>query len=81
MTEREFRSWQQFYREHPFTDAHRYHRPAALVAQALAGGDMAPRLAWLNGAVVNQAPPNVEASRFSEADLATMAALGMKLES
>jgi hypothetical protein len=34
MSLREFNSWVQFYRLFPFDDAHRYFRPAALLAKA-----------------------------------------------
>lgn len=37
MTEDEFDGWCEFYRRWPFDDFHRYHRPAALVAQMSAG--------------------------------------------
>lgn len=50
MTPSEFERWAQFYRRWPFDDRHRYHRPAALVAQVMGGGGeeaMAARLQWL----------------------------------
>jgi hypothetical protein len=50
MCSAEFISWAEFYRQCPFDDFHRFHRPAALVAGSLGGGgedDMRKRLDWL----------------------------------
>lgn len=47
MSQEEFLSWADFYSGWPFDDFHRYHRPAALVAGGLGGGDMQARLDWL----------------------------------
>lgn len=78
MTQREFMSWVRFYREHPFSDSHRYHRPAALVSQSMANGDMEAKLEWLLGSLkpAAQVPPSGD---FSPEDLKTFEALGMKL--
>jgi len=79
MSERELRSWQRFYEESPFDDMHRYHRPAALLAQVQVGGDFAARLDWLaDGIDLRQAQDASMAGQFSEAELRTFAALGMK---
>jgi hypothetical protein len=47
MSQAEFQQWIQFYRNFPFDDFHRYHRPAALVSVSMAGGDVKERLEWL----------------------------------
>lgn len=52
MTEDEFLDWCVFYQDQPFDDLHRFHRPAALIAGSLGGGDMQERLDWL------QPPPD-----------------------
>lgn len=70
MTQREYRDWVQFYRAHPFDDLHRYHRPAALVAQMTSGGDIQDKLDWLQ-------PPEWQAE-FSQSDVNTLRALGIK---
>jgi len=81
MSERELRFWQQFYAESPFDDLHRYHRPAALLAQVQVGGDFAARLDWLAGGVgLGQEQPACMAGQASEADLRTFAALGMSFK-
>lgn len=70
MSQREFRQWVEFYRNHPFDDLHRYHRPAALVSVSIAGGDVKERLEWL--------APEPVPEGLDEADLRTMRALGVK---
>jgi len=81
MTEREFRSWQQFYAESPFDDLHRYQRPAALLAQVQVGGDFAARLDWLaGGSGLQPEQPRQLAGQSSEADLRTFAALGLPVK-
>lgn len=70
MSQREFRRWVEFYRNHPFDDLHRFHRPAALVSVSIAGGDVSERLEWL--------APEPVPEGLDEADLRTMRALGVK---
>lgn len=41
LTEEEIDYWREFYRQHPFDDHHRYHRPAAYVASRHAGSQAA----------------------------------------
>lgn len=72
MSESEFRDWIAFYELCPFDDFHRFHRPAALVAQRFAGGDIKPLLEWLQ--------PPVNLTQYSDADLKTLAAFGFKPE-
>jgi len=80
MTYAEFCEWVAFYVEHPFDDVHRYHRPAALIAQSMAGGQMDEKLAWLKGGrPLVEADEDSWAGRFSYADRRTFEALGMKL--
>lgn len=80
MTNAEFLSWQQYFEEAPFDDHHRYHRPALLVAQSMAGGDIKPKLEFL-------VPPKADGlseqvpGGLSQADLRTIAALGVELPS
>lgn len=71
MSQREFDAWVDFYRQYPFDDHHRFHRPAALVASSF-GGSLQERLDWLS-------PPPVDPSlaTFDEADRRTIAALGV----
>jgi hypothetical protein len=64
----EFHAWIEFYKLYPFDDYHRHHRPAALVAQAMSGGDIQPRLDWLQ--------PDRSADELTDADAATMRAFG-----
>lgn len=76
MSQREFLNWCAFYELNPFDDLHRYHRPAALVATSMAGGDMSKLLTYL----VNDHSEKEEATYggLSEADMRTLAALGGK---
>jgi hypothetical protein len=71
MTQAEFVAWREYYRMHPFDDLHRLHRPAALIATAMGGGDVQTRLDWL-------APQFEAADGWSAADTATFKALGVK---
>jgi len=64
----EFESWMAFYRLEPFDDMHRIHRPAALVARSMSGGDIAELLAWLR--------PEPQTG-YSDADATTLKALGI----
>lgn len=68
--EPEFQGWREFYRLYPFDDMHRFHRPAALVAGSLGGGELKDRLDWLQPDPVN--------AGWDEADLRTFAAFGVK---
>jgi hypothetical protein len=68
MTQAEFQRWIQFYREQPFDDFHRYHRPAALVSVSMAGGDIKERLEWLQ--------PEAIPDGLERADVATIKAFG-----
>ena len=51
---------------------HRYHRPAALVARSMGGGDVGELIDWLQ-------PPAGEVD-LSEADVATLRAFGIRKE-
>jgi hypothetical protein len=46
-----------------------YHRPAALISQSMAGGDMAQKIEWLSSPIVRD---------LSDADLRTLKAFGLK---
>lgn len=71
MTQSEFVAWREFYKMHPFDDLHRLHRPAALIATSMAGGDVKTRLDWL-------APePEQAVDGWSAADVATFKAMGV----
>ena len=68
MPQSEFEAWIEFYRLFPFDDFHRFHRPAALVAGALGGGDMKARLEWLQPDSVNDG--------LTDADMTTLKTFG-----
>ena len=70
MSEPEFRAWVAYYRDSPFDDAHRYYRPAALISQSMAGGDIKQKMEWLQ--------PDPAPEGANDADLATMRALGVR---
>jgi hypothetical protein len=72
MTRPEFLTWIEFYKLFPFDDRYRYHRPAALISHAIAGGDIDLKLEWL------QPEHAAPAGNYSAADLATMKAFGVK---
>lgn len=72
MSQAEFQRWFDFYKMHPFDDLHRFHRPAALVAKSMSGGDIENMIEWLHPQY-----NNVEDSEFSDADLNTLKALGV----
>lgn len=74
MSYAEFCDWVAFHLEHPFDDEHRYHRPAALLSQSMAGGKIEDRLHWLKDAAVKAEVRG----RWSKADLETFAAFGVK---
>jgi hypothetical protein len=82
ISERDFQGLREFYRMYPFDDYHRFHRPAALVAGAMAGGDMAARLEWLQpdtAASPATGTPQLPSiiGDYSSADLSVMVALGV----
>ena len=70
----EFARWAEFYERHPFDDLHRYHRPAALISRSMSGADIGELLEWLQPKEIIEAAD----SGYSEADLNTFKALGMK---
>ena len=72
LTRRELESWREYYRRYPFDDLHRYHRPAALVARSMGGGDVHELIDWLQ-------PPAGEID-LSEADVVTLRAFGIRKE-
>jgi hypothetical protein len=73
MSQAEFDRWSQFYRDHPFDDLHRYHRPAALISVSMAGGEIQDKLNWLH--------PEPLPDGLSLADVNTMKAFGLSQES
>lgn len=78
MSRQEFLAWREYYRLFPFDDLHRFHRPAALISHAAAGGGSAQqlqqRISWLQP---NPQDDGLDGS-YTEADLATFAAFGVK---
>jgi len=70
LSQREFGDWMTFYRAHPFDDHHRYHRPAALVARSMSGGEIQPLLDWLH--------PPTWSDGLEQSDINTLRALGIK---
>jgi hypothetical protein len=70
MTQSEYLSWMEYYRYYPFDDYHRYHRPAALIAHSMGGGDIEPKLNWLQ--------PPAENDGLLDADLVTMRTFGFR---
>jgi hypothetical protein len=68
MSRAEFLRWGRFYIRYPFDDLHRYHRPAAMVACSLGGGEPQGRLEWLF--------PDQGADGMTDADAATLRAFG-----
>lgn len=70
LTPDEFADWVEFYKLYPFDDFHRFHRPAALVAQSMRGGDVKPLLQWL--------APEPIPEGLSAADMNTLKAFGIK---
>jgi hypothetical protein len=69
MSQTEFIQWIEFYKENPFDDYHRYLRPSALIASSN-GADMKRCLEWLQ--------PEPQYEGYSEADISTFKALGIK---
>lgn len=72
MSAAEFSRWAAFYRDQPFDDLSRYHRPAALVAQSMRGGDINDLIDYLH-------PPHVP-DGMSEGDMSIFKAFGIKPE-
>lgn len=72
MSQAEFERWFDFYQMAPFDDLHRHHRPAALIARSMSGGDVGDMLEWLQPRAAVD-----EESEYSTADIATFKALGM----
>jgi hypothetical protein len=72
MSQAEFDRWSQFYRDYPFDDLHRYHRPAALISVSMAGGEIQDKLNWLH--------PEPLPDGLSLADVNTMKAFGLSHE-
>lgn len=70
MTQAEFEGWRAYFRQHPFDDFHRFHRPAAMVARALGGPATTETLRWL--------APEPNPPGMSDADVRTLAAFGLK---
>ncbi len=73
MSQAEFQRWFDFYQMHPFDDLHRFHRPAALIARSMSGADIENMLDWLHPQYNDAAE-----SEFSDADMNTFKALGIK---
>lgn len=69
MTAEEFEAWVAYYKQHPFDDLHRIHRPAALVGASM-GGKYEDKLKFL-------APEPLPAG-YSQADLNTLQAFGLR---
>ena len=74
MSHAEFLRWQDYYNINPFDDMHRHYRPAALIARSMSGAEIEPMLEWLQPREVIEAAE----SGYSEADLNTFKAFGMK---
>lgn len=80
MSRQEFLDWREYHRLFPFDDLHRYHRPAALISHAAAGGgtteQLNQRLRWLQPEPEMGDTPAPGA--YTAADLATFAAFRIK---
>jgi hypothetical protein len=63
----EFQSWRVFYSMFPFDDLHRFHRPAALIALSMSGGEISDKLDWL--------APDPREAGMTQADRATIRAM------
>jgi len=70
MSQGEFESWVAFFERYPFDDRSRYVKPAALVAHSMRGGEIRTMIDYLQ--------PPVNDGEFSDADLSTLAAFGLK---
>lgn len=73
LTAKEIHEWMWFYSQQPFDDFNRFHRPAALIAQSVAGGEMQPRLDWLQF----QPSPNTEG--LSDVDMSFIRVLSSQV--
>lgn len=71
MTQTEFHRWQWFHAQYRIDDFSVHMRPAALVAQSIAGGEIEPKLNWL------QPRPIDATGRFDDASVRTLAAFGL----
>lgn len=69
LSQAEFIQWIEFYKLHPFDDYHRLYRPAAMLA-SVQGAKTQEMLDWLQ--------PDTSFDGYSEADIATFRALGIK---
>lgn len=69
MAQVEFQAWVAFYRQQPFDDLHRYHRPAAAIAASM-NGNLDCTLQYL--------APEPVPEGYTEAELNTFKAFGMK---
>lgn len=81
MPRSEYLAWLEFYNRHPFDDRERFHRPAALIAQAAGGGKMADLLKWLSHELPpaeNEEEEVLEPGDLSIADRNTLASFGVK---
>lgn len=74
MTNNEFSEWIAFYRDFPFDDYNRFHRPASFIATSNftrnRDSGISDALEWLQPAQVNH--------DFNEVDLSIIKALGGK---
>lgn len=76
MTIAEYRRWRAFYKQFPFDDRHRYYRPAALVRSGLGGVNLEQCMDFLEPS--DSLDLGSATGNYSEADLATLKALGKK---
>lgn len=65
----EFIAWVQFYKQQPFDDFHRFHRPAALIASSMGGTEIDKLLDFL------QPPARIQ---FTDLDLQVFETFGYK---
>lgn len=76
MSMREYHEWARFYSHYPFDDFSRYHRPAALIAQSMAGGKIEDKLNWLQPQP--SAPEDAEyGEQYSSVDVSILKAFGI----
>ncbi|MFW8567074.1 hypothetical protein [Orrella sp. 11846] len=69
MPVREFQSWKLFYKESPFDDHHRFHRPAVLVSSSMSRGNAKDKFEFL--------VPTPIPDDMTSADMTTLAAFGL----